>query len=594
MKKITQILLSSILTFFYTSYAQNYHSTTTFGSSGFENQFDRAIDSNGNYYTIGFHQGVFPFGATSTSFSGGNQDVFLTKTDSNGNPIWVKSFTGMADNAGLDITIDSANNIYLTGFFSGSGSNAFDADPGSGTYTLAQTSVFLSRDVFVIKLDTNGDFLWAKQFSNQYGTVNEDGKAIAVDSAGNVYVAGDFNVADFDPSTSDFVLCANNTGTIYTTQIDCIGDSSANSTDVFLVKLDTNGNFLWAKQLRSLMANSSKSDISDIVIDANDNLYLLGDFDESIDLDPSTTTNAIFNTSGDEDVYLTKLDTNGNYIWGHTFGSASIDFPGKVYIIDNNVFVCGSVTGTTDFDPTSSTNTFSINGLSAGFLSHFDTSGNYFNTWLIDGTDSSGNIEKIQSITKHNNNFYISGNYEGTVDFDIISTNIVNSSTAGADSDVYLLTLDATNGNYVEHFTLGGTNNETTAWADINNGSIFFSGTFKSSTVDFNPFSGIDNHNLNGQIDCFISRFTPITLATTNENIGNFGIAPNPVENYLKVHSPYTITKAVILSLDGKILKNYFLNKTTNFDVSFLASGIYIFQINTEEGFTYSKKIIKK
>lgn len=579
------------------SNAQVYNQTNIFGTGGIGLQNSRAIDSQGNYYTVGFHQGPFTYGSTSADFAGGNQDVFLTKTDANGDAVWVKAFTGLKDNAALDVTTDTNNNIYLTGFFQGSGSNSFDADPSAFTYPLSQVAMIASRDTFVIKLDSNGDFVWAKQFSNQYGAVNEDGKGIRVDSNGNVFILGDFMVADFDPSsTNQFILCANNDGTTITTEIDCVSNSSiGNSTDTYIVKLDTNGDLIWAKQLRSLGASSSKAIARAMDMDTNGNIYLSGRFNEQIDLDPSTTTDALFNTNGDYDAFLVKLDNNGDYVWGSTFGSATADEPSRLYYINNKIYITGYVSGTTDFDPSAGTNSISINGLSAGFVSTFDANtGAYESTYTVDGNDTTGVAEKIFSVSIYDDKMYIAGTFEGTADFDVATTGTVTSTSNGA-ADTFLTIIDNTTGAYQEHFIVGGTDSEPYAWADINNGMVFYSGNFRSATVDFNPFSGTDTQNLVSTTSCFISTFTPNTLTLRNDDFrvnDNILLYPNPVTNQINFSNSNEINNFEIYSIDGKLIKANTVN-SNSIDVSDLAKGTYIIQVKGEN-FIHSKKFIKE
>ncbi|SVD84029.1 uncharacterized protein METZ01_LOCUS436883, partial [marine metagenome] len=88
------------------------------------------------------------------------------------------------------VAVDSSGNVYTTGWFY----NTVDFDPGAGTANLTADSGY---DVFVSKLDSSGDLVWAKNFG---GTEYAKGFSVAVDSSGNVYTTGDFRgTVDFDP-----------------------------------------------------------------------------------------------------------------------------------------------------------------------------------------------------------------------------------------------------------------------------------------------------------------------------------------------------------------------------------------------------------
>ena len=119
---------------------------------------------------------------------------------------------GQRADVGLGISLYSTGNVYLTGWFQGT----VDFDPGIGITNL--TSSGGSYDVYVSKLDSNGDFVWAKAM----GGISEDiGQAVTVDSLGNVYTTGWFiGTADFDPGLNNFPLV-----------------STGNASDIFISKL---------------------------------------------------------------------------------------------------------------------------------------------------------------------------------------------------------------------------------------------------------------------------------------------------------------------------------------------------------------------
>jgi hypothetical protein len=159
-----------------------------------------AVDMAGNVYTTGYFQGTADFDPGPGSFnltSTGNEDIFVSKLDSAGNLVWAKQMGGTSGDAGQDIAVDAAGNVYTTGFFY----STVDFDPGPGTFNLTSTG---DTDIFVSKLDSAGNFVWAKQMG---GTDPDAGYDIAVDAAGNVYTTGYFwGTADFDPGPGSFNL----------------------------------------------------------------------------------------------------------------------------------------------------------------------------------------------------------------------------------------------------------------------------------------------------------------------------------------------------------------------------------------------------
>jgi len=92
---------------------------------------------------------------------------------------WVKSTGGGEDDEGKSITVDATGNVYITGFFK----NSVDFDPGPDEKNLHSVG---ARDIFVQKLDANGNFLWAKSFG---GNNESYSFLLAIDAKGNVYTS---------------------------------------------------------------------------------------------------------------------------------------------------------------------------------------------------------------------------------------------------------------------------------------------------------------------------------------------------------------------------------------------------------------------
>ena len=168
------------------------------------------------------------------------------------------------------------------------------------------------------------------QWAKAMGTMeNEYGLSIATDNAGNIYSTGYFSgTADFDPGTGTFDLI------------------SAGSTDVFVSKLDASGNFLWAKAIGGSGGDGGNS----ITTDAAGNVYITGYFNATADFDPGTET---FNLTSedDNDIFISKLDASGNFLWAGAIGGASNDM-GNSITTDSagNVYTTGYFRGAIDFD----------------------------------------------------------------------------------------------------------------------------------------------------------------------------------------------------------------------------------------------------
>ena len=208
---------------------------------------------------------------------------------------WAKSIGGISRDEGYSITTDKLGNVYVTGFFEDSA----DFDPGTGTFNLYSNGIW---DIFIQKLDSTGNFIWAKSIG---GTSRDLGASITTDELGNVYVTGFFeDTVDFDPGTGTFILTSNG------------------GRDFFIQKLDASGNFVWAK---SIGGSSQRNIAWSITSDASGDLYVTGEFGLIVDFDPSSQTFYLTATGMSSDVFILKLESNGNFVWAKSMGGSSSD-----------------------------------------------------------------------------------------------------------------------------------------------------------------------------------------------------------------------------------------------------------------------------
>lgn len=224
----------------------------------------------------------------------------------NSNFLWAKQMVGITvegigPNQGNSIAVDVNGNVYTTGNFYGT----TDFDPGTGIYNMTSAG---SSDIFISKLDASGNFLWAKQFG---GGGFDQGKSVAVDNNGNVYIAGNFQyTGDFDPGDGVYNL-----------------DFSYGN--ISICKLDASGNFLWAKQF-----GNGYSALGSITLDTDGNIYTTGSFPYTADFDPGTGTFNITSVGGPV-MFVSKLDASGNFLWAIQLGgSATTNCYGSSIAVD--------------------------------------------------------------------------------------------------------------------------------------------------------------------------------------------------------------------------------------------------------------------
>ncbi|MFO7659794.1 MAG: SBBP repeat-containing protein, partial [Candidatus Cloacimonadaceae bacterium] len=212
--------------------------------------------------------------------SAGGWDIFTAKLDTDGNWLWAAGAGGNYNSGGLGISVDNFGNSYITG--------TYEATIMIGTESLSNSG---NNDVFIAKLDTNGNWLWARRAG---GTSNDISSGIIVDNFGNCYVSGYFNGA------ADFGATLLTTGGNY---------------DVFAVKLDANGNWLWA-----VNAGGTGNDYANaLVLDRNNCcIFLTGSFYNAAQFGTNFMT-----SSGESDIFVARLDSDGNWLWATRGGGAS-------------------------------------------------------------------------------------------------------------------------------------------------------------------------------------------------------------------------------------------------------------------------------
>jgi hypothetical protein len=289
-----------------------------------------APDAAGNLLSVGLFEGTIdldPGPALFNVTAAGTNDVFVSKLSSAGNFVWGKRLGGVSFDEAHGVAVDGSGSVIVVGHFAG----ASDQDPGPGTFHLTSAGIY---DSFVTKLDAAGNLVWAKRLGGP-GSSHTWAYAVALDAGGNIHVTGLFNgTADFDPGP----------GTVNLTP--------AGGSDIYVVKLDTAGNLVWARQFGG-PAPSYFDDVAyGIAVDAGGNVFPVGGFKGTADFDPGT---GVFNlTAVNTDAFIAKLDANGDFLWAKQLGGAGsmneiaqdvgVDAAGDPHVV-------GYFNATADFDP---------------------------------------------------------------------------------------------------------------------------------------------------------------------------------------------------------------------------------------------------
>ena len=571
---ITSLLLLLIVN---SNIAQvNFEWAKKMGGNDTEQSGDIAKDSIGNIFTVGaftsdtvdFDPGLGVFNLLNTSASGVGGDSFIQKLDSNGNFLWVKHLNALDPYsvAASSVSIDSYGNIYVTGMFNGQ----TDFDPGPGIFNL--TAANIKYDGFVLKLNPNGDFLWAKRIDGSdhvliYSSV--------IDDFGNIVCTGYFKgTCDFDPSSSVFNL------------------SSAGDFDVFVNKFDSNGNFLWAKRVGGTASDKGL----DITTDNTGSIAIIGEFNSnSVDFNPGAPVFNLSN-SGLSDVFILKLDITGNFMWVKKIGGTGVDNGRAItHDIFDNIIISGMFQGNVDFDPgVNSTNLLSI-GTSDIFIEKIDSNGAFLWAKQIGGPGASGGSNSITIDT--NDKIYITGNCLGTLDFDPgIGVYNLSSNLSFPNSATQFSVKLSSAGDLVWAFNLSTSIQSNGSSIIVNDiGDVYTIGYFTGLT-DFNPGIGVYAMNSIGAYsDIFIQKLSQCILTYdlsinscnsyifNNQTYSQSGVYTQQLTNAQGCDSTITLNLTITQPSSSTLIQTSCYSYTLN-NQMYMQSGVYSQELTNAQG----------
>jgi len=548
-KQLLLFLLASIGWIANSSAQPNWLWANSTGGVSNDNGNSIATDALGNIFTTGGFTGTVDFDpgmpVVVLSSLPGSTAAFISKTDSLGDFGWAKAFSGVAGSGGASITsmvLDAAGNIYTTGNFFGS----VDFDPDTGTYTLSGGGTFIS------KLDANGNFSWARQLD-----IIGNAKSIALSTAGSgaLYTTGNFfGNGDFDPGAGTFTIA-----------------SAGLSDDIYVSKLDTQGNFVWARCMGGTGTDLGFS----IQADGSGNVFVTGDFDGTCDFDPDTGTYNLISTGG-HDIFVARLNVAGDLIWARQMGGTGND-EGWSIAVDpsgNNLYSTGRFEGSGDFDPGPNTYNLSISGNFSIYISKLDGAGNF--SWAK-GIGGAGNDIGRAIKLDASGNFYVTGNFGGTIDFDPNGGSLFINANA---VDVFVSKYDGA-GNMQWTKTGGGNGYDYgNAVSVAPNGEVVLTGFYDSPILSF----GTASTSCNGSFDIFVSKLDWFPTGITHvKTLLDGQPYPNPASGYLMLPLSKGLDEASvrITDLAGKIV---FSSQVLNADrielnTSAFSEGIYFVQL---------------
>jgi hypothetical protein len=494
-----------------------------------------------------------------------------------------------------DVTTDVSGNIYVVGSFLGT----VDFDPGAGIFNLYASTSYHS-DAFIEKLDPNGNFLWAR---SAHGHPKDDEfLSVTTDLSGNVYCAGfaqndsigidlDILVDKFDSSgnliwqkviggnyfdMARSILC-DQFGNIY---VSGSQDIPGPSNNVFVWKLDSAGNQIWSKAMGGYGS-------WELAFDMEQNIYICGDYGGSIDANPDTGV-FILPAHGGYDLFLTKLDSNANFIWAKSIGGTGNDQALALDIDSSgNIYVNGLFNDTVDFDPGPTIVNLVCDSLyQSVFILKLDSSGAF--TWVrpIIGAHHGGNSMNVDDA----GNVYSTGYFYGTVDFDPGNADFFITAVG---SSAYIQTLDAS-GNFLSVFSIDSARGHSIKL--LSPFEFITSGTFVG-IQDFDPGPGTYNlSSTHGSI--YVQKINEFDVGVHNQIQQNdISFFPNPVKDILNIRTNSEIKSIElfdVLGIEQSSPLTFLKNNKAELIVSSLLPGIFFIKIQFGDGKISIGKFMKE
>ncbi|MDZ4752714.1 MAG: T9SS type A sorting domain-containing protein [Flavobacteriales bacterium] len=324
---------------------------------------------------------------------------------------WLHTFGNFGENRGVDADVDSEGNFLIVGHYSGE----IDIDPSVNTYLME--SNFL--DCFLAKYSPNQELIWAHNFG---GSNSKFVNKIHVLDDGRILLCGNFSqTCDFDFSDNEFLLQSNG------------------FSDAFMAIYTSEGSFVNAVSIGGVLGD----DVAfDAVTDSQGNFYFGGYFYVSADIDPSNNVYIVNEYTGASlDMYLVKLSSTYEFVWGGIVSGQGFEFPAALCIdAGDNLVIAGLTEANPDFDLSEDIQYANIQVDELNhpncFVAKYSSEGALLDARIFGGT----NDDYIVSMVPNAQGYLIAGTYSGSGDFDP-GSGIIDFVTYG-DNDAFLVQLD--------------------------------------------------------------------------------------------------------------------------------------------------------
>jgi hypothetical protein len=540
----------------------NHNWLRTVGSANAEACYSIATDPEGNVYAAGTLYGnadVDP-GPSNVTLNWLEGHMYIIKYDASAQVIWAKNFG--SEGALLGVAIDPDGNIILTGVYNATG----DFDPGSGEVTFTSGG---DDNCFISKLTSNGDLIWTKSIGSP---INDDvAEPVEFYTNGNMRVLLSFQgTLDADPGVGESLLV------------------SQGSSDIALVQLDANGNFIDAVTFGGPgIQNNAMMDV-----DAQGNTIVSGFFENTV---TPSSGNQSLTSVGPADLYIAKLSPTNELLWlKQITGDQAIIYPKVAVDQEDNIYISATFRQNVDLDPSEATDTHTSSGMYDFFVLKLDSDGNRIWANHFGGVF---NEFSYDSDLDDEGNFYTVGTFKEEADFD-------------PSANVFLLT-DETPSGMDEAYLLKLNPDGTLAYAGNTNANlpirlrtvevrepdnVWIAGSF-SGYCDFSLDIAGENQTSVGDFDSFVAKYSTSTVqveSITEELISH--VYPNPCHGQAFLKSSASGQNPIELHMINALGEVVYSAKITQsmytLDMSHLASGAYF--LRTVQGNLRQSRVVVK
>ena len=516
-----------------------------------------ATDSIGNFYSTGVFGGTANFaGVSLTAVS--DLDMFIMKQDPAGNTIWVKQVEGLSGGVygcfGNAVDVDDYGNVYITGTFR----DSFDFNPGPSEYKL---NSFGGYHAFILKLDAAGDFVWVKDIGTQVPAVGLQATAAKPDKNGYLHFAA--------------LVSGNGTTPIDVDPGPGLYNITPLISDLLLEKLDTDGNFIWAKLITGDKAKTPYS----LDFDSASNIFVSGAFAGTADFDPGpgvytlTATPSIL-LPNMPDCFVAKYDSAGNFAWARSFGSNGTDqvWSGAVDH-SGNVLVTGGFEGTVDFDPGPAV--YNLTAASSRSIYTLKLRNNGDFAWAKMAGSSGGFHSGRAIATDDSGSVYTSAISPGGCDVDPGPAEYI------VGGDCIVQKLDSA-GNFVWG---AGWQGDIPGWVGLDKwDNVYITGVFSGFNKDFDPGPDVYTLTASAPRSGFILKLSQTLLPNSIEEASLqtvVSVYPNPTSGIVTFSAPKVIKRMEVTDIRGKVVYRSEPGAVkTVADLGGRAAGIYFYEVD--------------